>query len=266
MATYKKRGYKPKAVKETVENEVEDNIASEDIESTTAEVFNTLDETANKTEEWVAANQKYIFGVVGALALVALAYIGYDRFVKQPKEIEAANEIFQAQKYFNQAQEASSTQKDSLYNLALNGGEGKLGLIDVVDQYGGTKTANIANYYAGISYLKIKDYKQAIDYLDNFKSEDYILQAIAYGALGDSFAQLEKEGVSSEAISYYNKAANLNKNSFTTPMFLLKAAKMAIASGDTNTAIKNLETISSEYPKSNENSEVEILLAKAKAM
>ncbi len=266
MATYKKRGYKPKAVKETVENEVEDNIAAEDIESTTAEVFNTLDETANKTEEWVAANQKYIFGIVGALAIVALSYIAFDRFVKEPKEAEAANEIFQAQKYFTQAQEASSTQKDSLYTLALNGGEGKLGLLDVIDQYGSTKTGNIANYYAGISYLNTKDYKNAIEYLDNFKSEDYILQALAYGALGDSFAQLEKGGVSKEALDYYNKAANLNENSFTTPKFLLKAAKMAMTTGDISTAVKNLEVIVSDYPKSNEYLEVETLLAKAKAM
>ena len=53
MATYKKRGYKPKNKVEEVE-QIED-------QSTTAEVFNTLDETASKTEEWVAANQKYIF-------------------------------------------------------------------------------------------------------------------------------------------------------------------------------------------------------------
>ena len=46
MATYKKRGYKPKTKEEKVEA-VEEH-------STTAEVFNTLDETASKTEEWVA--------------------------------------------------------------------------------------------------------------------------------------------------------------------------------------------------------------------
>ena len=60
MATYKKRGYKPKSQKEK-EDALEQN-------STTAEVFNTLDETASKTEEWVIKNQNYIFGVVGAVA------------------------------------------------------------------------------------------------------------------------------------------------------------------------------------------------------
>ena len=52
MATYKKRGYKPKTVKEKEEVFEE--------ESTTAEVFNTLDEGASRTEEWAVKNQKYI--------------------------------------------------------------------------------------------------------------------------------------------------------------------------------------------------------------
>ena len=46
MATYKKRGYKPKTKEEKVEIEEQN--------STTAEVFSTLDESASKTEAWVS--------------------------------------------------------------------------------------------------------------------------------------------------------------------------------------------------------------------
>ena len=264
MATYKKRGYKPKAVKEKIENEPE--IAAEEMDSTTAEVFDTLDETANKTEEWVAANQKYIFAVVGVLALIALAYIGYDRFIQEPKEIESANEIYQAEQYFVQAQEAPATQKDSLYTLALEGGEGKLGLVDVADQYGSTDNGNVANYFAGMAYLHLKDYKNAITYLDKYNSDDYITQALAYGGLGDAFAQVEENGVSSDALDYYQKAANLNENSFTTPIFLLKAGKMAMALNDGSTAVSSFEKIVNDYPKSNEYLEAESLLAQAQAL
>ena len=95
MATYKKRGYKPKTTEEQ-------DIAVED-QSTTAEVFNTLDEGAGKTEAWVAKNQKYIFIIIGAAALVVLGYLGYNQFIQEPKEAEAANEMFQAQQYFQQA-------------------------------------------------------------------------------------------------------------------------------------------------------------------
>ena len=92
MATYKKRGYKP-SNKEEQKNSVEE-------ESTTAEVFNSLDEGAGKTEEWVARNQKYIFIIIGVAAVVILGYLAYEEFIQEPKEAEAANEMFMAQQYF----------------------------------------------------------------------------------------------------------------------------------------------------------------------
>lgn len=260
MATYKKRGYKPKAVKEKVEKEVE--VEAEEMESTTAEVFNSLDETANKTEEWVAANQKYIFIAVGALALLALIFIGYERFVKEPKEAQAANEIYQSQKFFTQAEQAPSTQKDSLYNLALTGGEGKLGLLEIADQYSGTNAGNVANYYAGFAYLKTGKYKEAIASLEDFSTDEEVLKALSYGGIGDAFAQLNNL---EEAYSYYQKATGVN-NSFTTPKFLLKSAKIAIELGKANEAVKALEKIKNDYADSAEFAKVDSLLGKAKAM
>ena len=49
MATYKKKGYKPKDKKEQ---------EALDMQSTTAEVFNTLDDTASKSEQWIEKNSK----------------------------------------------------------------------------------------------------------------------------------------------------------------------------------------------------------------
>ena len=78
MATYKKRGYKPKTKKEKVEH-IEDH-------STTAEVFNTLDETASKTEDWVIKNQKFIFMIVGVVAVVVLSFLGYQEYIAKPAQ------------------------------------------------------------------------------------------------------------------------------------------------------------------------------------
>ena len=97
MATYKKRGYKPKT-----KGEKDQNLSDG---STTAEVFNTLDETASKTEAWVAKNQKYIFVIVGLAAVFVLGYLGYKEFIAKPQQATAANDMFQAKKYFNEAAE-----------------------------------------------------------------------------------------------------------------------------------------------------------------
>ena len=117
MATYKKRGFKPKNKEEEAKLEEHD--------STTAEVFNTLDEGASKTEEWVQKNQNYILGVIGVIAVGVLAYLGYHQFIQNPKEAAAANELFYPQQYFDQAL-ASETEKDSLFTLALNGAQGNM--------------------------------------------------------------------------------------------------------------------------------------------
>lgn len=255
MATYKKRGYKPNT-KEEQQNAVED-------QSTTAEVFNTLDEGAGKTEAWVAKNQKYIFIIIGVAALAILGYLAYQEFIQEPKEAEAANEMFMAQQYFDNALQASGAQSDSLYNLALTGGQGKYGFEDIIENYGSTKAGNLALYYAGMAYLNTNQYQQAIEALDDFSSDDQILAPLAKGAIGDAFLQLDQP---KEALGYYEDAAQMRDNNFTTPKFLMKAAVTAIKLGDGATAEKYLSRIENEYPDSVEANRVKVYLGQAQAM
>ena len=252
MATYKKRGYKPKTKKEK-EEAVEEN-------STTAEVFNTLDEGASKTEEWVVKNQKYIIGIIGAIALVVLAFLGYNKLVAEPQQKEAMNEMYTAKKYFEDA--VNGITPDSLYNMALNGGEGKYGMIDIINEYSGTPAANLANYYAGMSYLNLKDYQNAITYLSNFSSDDEMLGPISQGGIGDAFVQLEQP---EDALEYYEKAFKAQTNEYTTPLYLMKAARVALDLGQSQKALDYLKRIKSEFPTSTESTQVDALIGKAEA-
>ncbi|MCO4823084.1 MAG: tetratricopeptide repeat protein [Flavobacteriaceae bacterium] len=252
MATYKKRGYKPKTKEEKV-NAVED-------QSTTAEVFNTLDETASKTEEWVAKNQKYIFVIVGLAAAIVLGYLGYNKLIQEPKESEAMNEMFQAQQYFDQAVAGAS--KDSLFNMSLNGGEGKYGMLDIANEYGGTKAGNLANYYAGMAYLNLKDYQNAVTFLSDFSSNDEMLGPIAKGGIGDAFVQLNQ---SEDALDYYVQAANLKTNGYTTPMYLYKAGIIALQLGQNDKALQYFTRIKEEFPSSTEGADIDVFIGKAQA-
>ena len=256
MATYNKRGYKaPKPEEAKVENELEEVIDTTD--STTAEVFNTLDETASKTEDWVAKNQKMILGIVGAIAIATIGYVLYNKYVVEEKESKANNEIFQAQQYFQQAVDAAA-KPDSLYNLALKGGEGKLGFVGIAEQYAGTDAGNLANYYAGMAYLNLGDFKNAITYLENFKSDDAILKPLALGAIGDAFSETNKVD---DAISYYKKAAEASENDFTTPRYLLKAAQLNLAEGKKAEAHKLFVEIKEKYETSKEGMNIDAFIA-----
>ena len=253
MATYNKRGGKPKTKAEK-ETQLEEN-------STTAEVFNTLDDGASKTEAWVEKNQKGILAFIIVVAVCVLGYFAYDQYIKAPKETEAMNEMFQAQSYWEQALTAPA--KDSLYNLSLQGGEGKYGFIDIIENYSGTNAANLAHYYAGMAYLNTNKYQEAIAQLDKFSSDDDVLAPLAKGAIGDAFAQL---GQNEDALKYYEEAATMRANDFTTPRFLLKAGIAAMSLNQNDKALAHFKKIADEYPKSTEATKAEIYTGRAEAM
>ena len=256
MATYNKRGYKPAKEKEV--NEITEDIQVLEKNSTTAEVFSTLDATASKTEDFVAKNQKIIIGVVGAIALLTVGYLAYQKFVASPKQEEAATEMFLAQQNFQKATDGVAS--DSLYKLALNGSEGKFGFLKIADEYSGTDAGNLANYYAGIAYLNTGKYTEAIDYLGKFKSDDVVLSALAIGAIGDAYSQNNQP---KEALENYIKASESNKNDFTTPRFLLKAGKTALALGNKEEALKYFTEIKDFYDATPEAASVDVLIGLA---
>ena len=256
MATYNKRGYKPAKEKEV--KEVTEDISVLEKNSTTAEVFSTLDATASKTEDFVAKNQRIIIGVVGAIALMTVGYLAYQKFVAAPKEEDAANQMFIAQQNFQKATEGVAS--DSLYKLSLNGSEGKWGFVKIADEYSGTDAGNLANYYAGVAYLNTGKYTEAIEYLGKFKSEDMVLSAMAVGAIGDAYLQKNQP---KEALESYIKAAETNKNDFTTPRFLLKAGKTALDLGNKEEALKYFTDIKDNFDASPEAATIDVLIGLA---
>ncbi len=257
MATYNKRGFKAPKPKEA--EDIEDNVDIDVKGSTTAEVFNTLDVGASRAEEWVVRNQKIIFGVVGAIAFVTVGYLLYQKFVVDPKELEAADEMFVAQQHFQKAVDATTAQ-DSLFNLALNGAEGKFGFVKIAEEYSGTDAGNLANYYAGIAYLNTGKNTEAITYLDKFSSDDLILSTLAKGAIGDAFAQKNQL---KEALDYYKKAAEMNENDLTTPRFLLKAGQTAYALGQKAEALTFFTQLKEKYESTPEARNIDGLIGMA---
>ena len=257
MATYNKRGYKAPKPKEVsdLDNEFEDSITNG--ESTTEEVFNNLDEGANKLEDWVAENQKVIMGVVGAIALFTIGYLLYGKFVAEPKAEESFNKMYQAQAYFNDALNTPE-KADSLFNLALKGGDGQLGFVAIAEDYSSSDAGNLANYYAGMAYLQIKDFKNAETFLLKYDGEDMITKATAYGGLGDAYAETNKV---EDAISYYKKAAEANANDYTTPRFLNKAAQLAFLNNKKEEANKLFKQIKEKYETSREAVNIDAYIA-----
>ena len=190
-------------------------------------------------EYFFEKNARLISMIFGGAVVLALLLLATHRFYTIPHENKAKDQIFTAEQYF---------EKDS-FNLALNGDGNYPGVLDIIDNYGRTPSGNLAKYYAGISYLHLGKYKEAIEYLEGFKSDDILLKPVATGAIGDAWAE---QGNKEKAVKYYAEAAEASSNSFTTPVFLLKEGRMYEAIGNKVKALSTYQQIKDKYSESNE--------------
>jgi tetratricopeptide (TPR) repeat protein len=203
------------ANKSTKKPNTTDPNAEEFVNETPRQEFELLEnpdaiaDRISQSEDFVKKHKNTLLGIFGAIALViagGFAYFGY----KKSQEEEAQIAMFQAVYDF---------EADSL-NKALNGDARYKGLNYISEEYSGTKAGNLANFYAGVAYMKQGKFQEAIDKLEDFSSDDLILQGRAYCLIGDANMEMNKAG---EAAEMYMKAANHKANEYFSPQYLMKA-------------------------------------------
>ncbi len=211
----------------------------------------SVESALTRTELFIEENQKTLTYAVLGVLVVVVAFIAVTRFYLAPKNNDAQSAMFVAEQYF---------ERDS-FNLALNGDGNNFGFLDIINDYKFTKSANLSCYYAGISYLHLGEYEDAIKYLKKFDSDDLMVGPVALGAIGDAYAELSEYG---KGISYYEKAAEKNENEFISPIYLQKAAQLYEVNGQYDKALKTYEVIKEKYPKSQEARNAEKNITRAK--
>lgn len=212
-----------------------------------------IEEKIDKAEHYVQENKKSLGIIGGAVLLAALGYFAYTNFLVGPQEKDAQKEIFGAEQYYAQ---------DS-FKLALNGDGNKMGFLQIIENYGSSKTANLAHYYAGSSYLRTGEFENAITYFKKYDAEDDVTGALALGGIGDANLELKRND---EALKYYKKAAEWDNNYFSAPVYLMKAAMVYELKNEWKSAADLYEKIKKDYPESTEAREIERYIARAAAM
>lgn len=210
-------------------------------------------EALGKTESFINHNKKSLGIIIGALVLAVGGYLFYQKVYVANKEKEAQSLLFYSEQYFN---------NDSL-KLAINGDGNHPGLEQIADEYSMSPSGNLAKYYLGMSYMKMKDYDKAIETLRGYDAKDDVTGSIVYGAIGDAYME-KKE--TDEAISYYDKAVSEKPNNFTTPIMLVKSAIAHESKGDFKEAKNLYEKLKKDYSTSAEATQVDKYIANAEAM
>ncbi|MEQ8303228.1 MAG: tetratricopeptide repeat protein [Cyclobacteriaceae bacterium] len=184
-------------------------------------------------EHWIEENPKIVIGVIAAVVLIVGGYFGFRYFINSQERI-AQSEMFQAVHYF---------EADSM-DLALKGDGNNLGFEQIIDDFGMTDAANLANYYAGAICLKQGKYQLAIYYFEDFSSDDVLIQPRAYSLMGDAYMELKDF---ENAAKYYGKASTYNPNKFFTPSYLMKEALAYEKLNQNDKAIKVYQRVIDEY-------------------
>ncbi len=213
--------------------------------------FENLEEALSRTEQYIEKNQKKLTYIALAVVLVVVGIFSYQKYYRAPLELDAQAEMFHAQRYF---------EIDS-FNLAINGDGNYDGFLDIIDNYGSTNAGNLSNYYTGVSYLHLGEYQNAIDYLENFSSSDFILSTLAKAAIGDAYMEL---GNNEKAAANYMAASTSNTNNFTTPIYLQKAGIAYEMTGNYKDALATYEMIEKDFAKSSEARDIEKYITRAK--
>ena len=210
-------------------------------------------EAKDHAQSFLEKNQSSILGALALAILLIGGLFAYRTLIKTPKEMEAAEQMRQAQIQF---------ERDSFALALTNPGAGFKGFLDIAKDYSGTKAGNTANYYAGISYLNIGEFEAAISYLNDFNPPNEILAIMKNGALADAYAELKQMD---KAAKYYKKAVRAGNNEALNAYYLKKLALFSEKQGNTADAKKYFQEIKDKYPNTDQGAEVDKYISRLSA-
>ncbi len=184
---------------------------------------NNKKQEANEFDQTIAASKSFfekyekqiIYGGGTILALIIAALLVHQFYIT-PRNLKAKEAIFQAEQLF----------KDGSYEQALNGDEktGVQGFLSVIDQFGSTKSGNLARLYAGMCYAQTGKYQEAVDMLAKVDDcGDAMISPAVVGMLGNCYAEL---GQNEKAVETLIKAAKKADNNTLSPQFLIQAGQI----------------------------------------
>ncbi len=194
-----------------------------------------VEDAVSKSEAFFIKNKKQLIIALIAILVIVGAIIAHKHLYADPREANAQKALFRGQDLF--AQDA--------YVQAINGDSvGYIGFIEIADQYSGTKAANLAKAYTGLSYAKLGEFEKALTYLNDFKGNDQMISASVMGAAGNCYAELGQLDKATDKLM--NAADKANSNAIS-PIFLQQAGEIFVKQGKYADAIKAFTQIKNKY-------------------
>lgn len=197
-----------------------------------------FDEQLSKSEAFIEKNLKVIIIALVAVIVVVSGVFIYNNHMADVEQ-QAQKAIAKSQTAFAQSQ----------YDQALNGdGASSKGFLKIINDYSGTKTANLAKLYAALCYANTEKYAEAIKMFEDFdRKDDQMISPASLGALGNCYI---KNGQNEKGAEMLVKAAKSADNNALSPLFLLQAGEVYESLNNNEKAVELYKEIKSKYFRS----------------
>ena len=211
-----------------------------------------VEEAVSRSEAFINKNKKALVAAVVAVIVLVAGGMSVSTFVIAPREQKAAEALFAGEKYFQNGD----------YETALNGDQyDYAGFEAVAADHKGTKAANLAKAYAGISLAKLGRYEEAVPMLKAFKGNDAMVAPSVLAALGNCYAQVGEEA---QAAATLVKAAQKADNNLLSPAYLIQAGQIFEKLGKKADALKVYTEIKTKYYGSMQAMDIEKYIERVK--
>ncbi len=190
----------------------------------------------------------------GALAAILAGIVGWQWWTAR-QDVRAAEALGSVLTAYEQGN----------YQEALEGIDGRPGLLAIADNYGSTDTGNLATFFAADALYQLGRFEDAARYFARYDADDDLLGASALAAqagLG------EQRGEWADAGALYLRAAEAYPAPATAPDYLMAAAGAFEAAGNLDRARETLRALveNEEYEESAVIGRAEVELARLDAL
>jgi tetratricopeptide (TPR) repeat protein len=151
---------------------------------------------------------KQITYAVGGLIVLVLLYFAYRQFIWSPSNEKSKDAYWIGLNYAAQDSTEQAIQE----------------LKNVVKKYDGKVGGENAQFVLARQYMSKGEFKKALNELEGTSFDDTFLSAMSKGLQADCHSEMKDFD---KAYDLYMKAAGMNENELTTPMYLFKAGLCA---------------------------------------
>ncbi len=196
-------------------------------------------------------NRGLVLGILGGLGVLVLLVVAYTFYQKNQEQ--KAQELLAT---------AVAPYEAGNYRAALDGADGKAGLLALADDYGRTSAGNMAAFYAADALFRLGEYDRALQYFGDFDKDENLIGA---SALAGEAAVYESKKEFKRAGDLYKEAALFFEADLTSPQYLLSAGNAYEQAGAFDAAREAYNEVKERFPESSAAEGVDFYLARIDA-